>query len=95
MNVKINPDALNWYKDELELKEGDHVRFFVRYGGCSAVQQGFSLGVAKDTPRQIGVSTEVDGITFFIEEQDVWYFDDHDLVVGFSSSLEEPEFQYA
>lgn len=94
MNVKIDETALNWYKDELELNEGDHVKFFVRYGGCSAVQQGFSLGVSKDEPEQIGVSTIIDGITFFIEEKDVWYFDDHDLVVGFSTTLKEPEFQY-
>lgn len=95
MDVKIDANALNWYKDELDLQNGDYVRFFVRYGGCSAVQQGFSLGVAKDRPQHIGVSTEVEGITFFIEEQDVWYFDDHDLVVGYSTSLEEPEFQYS
>jgi uncharacterized protein YneR len=94
VDIKIEAEALNWYKNELELKNGDHVRFFVRYGGCSTVQQGFSLGVAKDNPQQIGVSTEMDGIIFYIEEQDVWFFDDHDLVVEYSSSLEEPEFQY-
>ncbi|MCY8539986.1 hypothetical protein MOD23_22060, partial [Bacillus haynesii] len=32
MNLKINEKALKWYKDELDLKEGDQVRFFVRYG---------------------------------------------------------------
>lgn len=34
MNMKVNKDALDWYKEELELETGDQVRFFVRYGGC-------------------------------------------------------------
>lgn len=34
VNLKINEEALKWYKNELDLKEGDQVRFFVRYGGC-------------------------------------------------------------
>lgn len=41
MNMTINEDALNWYKEELDLESGDQVRFFVRYGGCSNVQKGF------------------------------------------------------
>lgn len=41
MNITINEDALNWYKEELDLESGDQVRFFVRYGGCSNVQRDF------------------------------------------------------
>ncbi|ADP32365.1 MULTISPECIES: HesB/YadR/YfhF family protein [Bacillus] len=94
MNMEIQKDALNWYKDELELENGDQVRFFVRYGGCSSVQKGFSLGVSKDEPQDIGISTEVEGITFFIEESDIWYFDNHDLLVSYSEASEEPVFEY-
>lgn len=79
MNMKVTKGALDWYKEELDLETGDHVRFFVRYGGCSNVQKGFSLGILKDRPMNIGTSTEVEGITFFIEESDLWYFDNHDL----------------
>lgn len=52
------------------------------------------LGVSKDEPRQIGVSAEKDGITFFVEESDVWYFDGHDLLVTYNESAEEPVFEY-
>ncbi|WP_163170535.1 hypothetical protein [Bacillus sp. NSP9.1] len=34
-----------------------------------------------------------DGITFFIEESDVWYFDGHDLLVTYNESSEEPVFE--
>jgi uncharacterized protein YneR len=94
MNMTVNEDALNWYKEELDLQNGDQVRFFVRYGGCSNVQKGFSLGVTKDAPQEAGVTAEVGGITFFIEESDLWYFDNHDLLVSYSESADEPVFEY-
>lgn len=27
MNMTVNEDALNWYKEELDLQNGDQVRF--------------------------------------------------------------------
>lgn len=51
MNMEIQKDALNWYKDELELENGDQVRFFVRYGGCSSVQKAFPSVSQKMNPR--------------------------------------------
>lgn len=94
MNIHISDEAANWYKDEMLLKDGDYVRFFARYGGCSTVQKGFSLGVSNESPHEIGVETVKDGIHYFIEEKDLWYFDNHDLFVDFNSTYSEPEFNY-
>lgn len=94
MNIQITGEAAAWYKEELDLKNGDYVRFFVRYGGCSTVQSGFSLGVSNEEPVDIGVKTEKDGITFYIEEKDVWYFDEHNLIIDFQKEYEEPVFHY-
>jgi uncharacterized protein YneR len=94
MNITVTSDAASWYKAELGLNKDDKLRFFVRYGGCSTVQSGFSLGVEKSDPFDIGVETIVDGILFFIEEKDLWYFSEHDLLVTFNSELNEPIFEY-
>lgn len=95
MNLIISDEAAAWYIDEMNLQTGDTVRFFARYGGCSTVQSGFSLGVTKeDETQNIGVQTNAKGITFYIEEKDLWYFDDHDLVVEFNLKFGEPEFKY-
>ncbi|SFA89117.1 MULTISPECIES: HesB/YadR/YfhF family protein [unclassified Bacillus (in: firmicutes)] len=94
MNIIVSNEAANWYQNEIGLKEGDFVRFFVRYGGCSTVQKGFSLGVEKEAPIGLGAQTVVDGITYYIEEKDLWYFDGHDLEVNFNNKFEEPEFNY-
>ncbi|MDQ0229936.1 HesB/YadR/YfhF family protein [Metabacillus malikii] len=94
MEITIDDNALNWYKDELNLNNGDSVQFFVRYGGCSNVQKGFSLGVTKQTPDEIGSKVEKNGITFFIENRDLWYFDNHNLHVVLDNKLNEPIFTY-
>ncbi|MBD1379349.1 HesB/YadR/YfhF family protein [Metabacillus arenae] len=94
MKITISEKAFNWYKDELSLNSDDNVRFFVRYGGCSTVQKGFSLGVAKDEPEEIGSDVNLNGIKFFVEDSDIWYFDGQDLFVDFDEELMEPSFDF-
>lgn len=95
MKISVTNEAARWYINEIDLKKGDRIRFFVRYGGCSTVQSGFSLGINQDEPFEIGVETTVEGILFFIEEKDLWYFSDHDLIVSFDLKLNEPVFEYS
>ncbi|MGM7723110.1 HesB/YadR/YfhF family protein [Metabacillus sp. Hm71] len=94
MEMIIDDKAANWYIEELQLQKGDMVQFFVRYGGCSNVQKGFSLGVAKQQPEEIGASVELNGITFFVENRDLWYFDNHSLRVELDEEVNEPSFTY-
>lgn len=94
MQIKISNEALNWYTEELDLKSGSQVRFFARYGGQSPIQKGFSLGIVEEAATTPAVAVNYNGITFFIEESDVWYFDGHDLTVDFNDDINEPEFKY-
>lgn len=41
MNMKVTKGALDWYKEELDLETGDHVRFFVRYGDAATFRKAF------------------------------------------------------
>ncbi|WP_174733417.1 HesB/YadR/YfhF family protein [Mesobacillus harenae] len=95
MQINVSKEAAAWYKEELNLQDGSFVRFFVRYGGHSAIQKGFSLGISTDIPEDLGAETEQNGITFYIEEKDLWFFDGHDLAVNFNAQREEPEFDYS
>ncbi|MFD1737046.1 HesB/YadR/YfhF family protein [Bacillus salitolerans] len=94
MKLLIDEQAANWYRDELNLDKGDSIRFFVRYGGCGTVQSGFSLGVSKDLPDEIGMSAYSKDVHFFVEQKDLWYFDGHSLHVLFNETYKEPEFNY-
>ena len=95
MKINMSEQVFQWYKEELALHEGDCIRFYIRYGGLNSSIKGFSLGMEMDTPQQTHAKVENDGITFFIEDCDTWYFDDKDLVIDFNENLGEPEFKQA
>lgn len=94
MNITVTDEALKWFDKELELKSGDHVQFFVRYGGCGDFQTGFSLGVVVKEADEvdIAVSTEKDEKLFYVEKKDEWYFDGESFVVSFDDEKQEISF---
>ncbi|MFE4130493.1 HesB/YadR/YfhF family protein [Peribacillus sp. YIM B13482] len=94
MKLTISDQAAMWYIDELGLQEGSHLRFYVRYGGHSSVQSGFSLGIMNEEPETAAAVTTMNEINFYVEEKDLWYFDGHDLLITFNEKLTEPEFHY-
>lgn len=94
MEINMTDGAISWYEKELEVEAGDAIRFFVRYGGVGGRIPGFSLGINLEQPNAVHTSTLKNGITYFIEETDAWYFDGHDLTVQIDEQLEEPQFKY-
>lgn len=94
MELVISTDVAEWYKDELYLKDGDSVRFFVRYGGVGGNIPGFSLGVNIEKAKNPHKTVKISNIEFFIEESDIWYFDEQDLHVNLDETLNEPSFSY-
>ncbi|WP_243521965.1 HesB/YadR/YfhF family protein [Bacillus pseudomycoides] len=94
MNIQIESRAMQWFQEEMNLQSGDFVRFVVRYGGNSTIQSGYSLGLAFEKPEDMAASTEKDGTRFFIDADDIWYFQDYDLVVSYHMEMDEIEFNY-
>lgn len=94
MKIQVNSQAKKWFKDEMNASNGDFIRFYVRYGGSSPIQTGFSLGASKEEPVEPAVTAHYEGVTYFIEERDLWYFDGHHLHVEFSEKLAEPVYDY-
>ncbi|RDU35848.1 hypothetical protein DRW41_17100 [Neobacillus piezotolerans] len=94
MKLQVSSKAAQWYKDEFEASEGTYIRFFVRYGGFSQLQKGFSLGVISEEPMDAAATTESSGLIFFIEEKDLWYFDGKDVEVDLDEQRQEPVFLY-
>ncbi|UOF91549.1 HesB/YadR/YfhF family protein [Fodinisporobacter ferrooxydans] len=89
MKLIVTDAAVSWFRDEMHVKDGEGVRIFARYGGCGTVQSGFSLGIAKEHPREIGISATSSGILFFIETDDMWYLNDSDLTVDYDRAKDE------
>lgn len=93
MEISISEDAANWYKSEYGIVKAD-LRFFVRYGGMGGNIPGFSLGVSLEPPDSMHTSTVVNGIRFFIEEIDAWYFEGKDLKITYNEKTNEPQFAF-
>ncbi|MFB4164837.1 HesB/YadR/YfhF family protein [Alteribacillus sp. JSM 102045] len=94
MKITVTQPALKWFQDEMDAVKGDSIRFYARFGGHSSIKPGFSLGVSKSEPVEKASETEQDGIVFFIEEKDKWFFKDYDLHVKYSRKYNEVEYEY-
>ena len=94
MKIIIDEQSVAWYREELDLGDGDSIRFFPRYGEYSPIQSGFSLGISPEPAKEAKALTEKGGLSFFVEEDDLWYFDGHDLEVQFDEKKAEPAFHY-
>ena len=94
MELTVDSQSVEWFKREVGLPEGAGVRFLVKVYGCSPVNSGFSLAMETNYPVEPGVSVTVDGVLFYIESRDEWFFDGHDLAVVFNEKLKEPAYLY-
>ncbi|MFJ7666655.1 HesB/YadR/YfhF family protein [Lysinibacillus sp. NPDC097195] len=94
MNISLTDEALQWFKNEMEVETGDTIRFYARYGGSSPFHEGFSLGMTREEPLEIGVHTEADGVTYYIEDKDLWFFNDYNLHVDVDAQLYELKYDY-
>ena len=57
MVITITEQAIKWFKEEMELKSGEHIRFYSKFYGTSPVQEMYSLGFTKDEPIDMITST--------------------------------------
>ena len=87
MNIALTDEALQWFKQEMEVESGDTIRFYARYGGSSPFHEGFSLGMTREEPIAIGV-------IYYIDEKDLWFFNDHNLHVDVDASKDELQYDY-
>ncbi|MCI0130163.1 MULTISPECIES: HesB/YadR/YfhF family protein [Enterococcaceae] len=95
MKLIVTDDAHKWFVEELGIESGDFVRLFGKYGGSTNVHVGFSTGIQLVEPENPLITTVIDGITYFVEQADDWFFTDYTLTVGMDNTLNEPNFTYA
>jgi len=84
MKLEITPEALDWFRNELSLKKGDAVRLMIHYQEQEAhcfTGTGFSMRYSLEKPRKIGLMAEVEGITFFIDDDDLLFYPDSDRLL--------------
>jgi len=95
MNIYVSDRALQWFKEEVQVDKGDMIKFYTKIYGTSPVQQGYSLAFTRDnSPVDMAVKLEKDGIIFYVEETDIWFFNGHDLYVDYNEKYDEVTYDY-
>lgn len=89
MKLNMTNEAANWYIKEMHLSEGDTVKFFGKVYGVN----GFSIALAVMEPSRPEAELTVDGVTFYIERSDAWFFEGKNLEVTLSDDLKEPHYE--
>lgn len=94
MKITLSKEAISWFKNEIGLEKGEYIKFYSKIYGSSPVQESYSLAFAKEDPIDMAASAVEEGIIFFVESSDLWYFNGHDLHVEYNHENDELEFQY-
>lgn len=95
MKLFVEDRAAQWFKEEVGLAEGAGIRFKVKIYGSSPVNDAFALSIESEKPRNSEIEfTAPNGLLFYIEADDVWFFQGHDLRVSFDEELQEPIYIY-
>lgn len=84
MKIKLTDEAVEWFKNELDLPEKNKVlQFYVRYGGEFQLKQGFSpaFRVELSNDVEIGYHENYNDLIVVVSEDDLWYFEDHEVLV--------------
>ncbi|MFD2045348.1 HesB/YadR/YfhF family protein [Ornithinibacillus salinisoli] len=82
MTLKVSTEAAQWFIDEMDLERGDHVQFFLKiYGGIPTAHPNYFIGISYGNVGNIKISTEVEGITFYFNEEDSWLLEQYEMEV--------------
>ena len=96
MKLTVDEQAANWFKEEVGIREGAGIRIKAKIYGGSPVREGFGLAIDPVEALSPIASFEAEnGVFFFIEDTDEWFFDEHDLTITLNEALNEPHYIYS
>ncbi|MBG9982025.1 hypothetical protein HZY86_02750 [Aerococcaceae bacterium DSM 111020] len=98
MEIEVTPEAAAWFDENVGIpvdQKDAGVRFKTMIYASSPVNPGFGLAIEPNSPKNpVAQYTTDQGLLFFIEESDEWFFEGHDLRVEFDAEKEEPKYIY-
>lgn len=89
MILDVSPQAALWYKKELHLEDGAYIKFF---GKVYGTRDGFSYTMHVMEPSNALEVITVEGLNFYIEKTDAWFFENIKLRVDLDDHFKEPTF---
>lgn len=95
MKMIITDQASKWFHNEMGLSDGRGIRFYGKVYGSTPVHEGFSLAMTPDDhPEEPYAITKKDGVNYFVQEDDRWFFKGYDLIIDYDPSVDGPKYNY-
>src|SRR6476661_3237450 len=88
MKISIDEKAFAWFTKEFEFSKPFSIRMFPQYAGFGQKHQGYSLGFSAETPTNAEYKQEINGVTFYFEETDAWFFSDTETCLSINATDE-------
>ncbi|MDQ1147234.1 uncharacterized protein YneR [Bacillus sp. SORGH_AS 510] len=89
MFISIDEKATSWFSKEFDFNKPFSIRMFPQYAGFGEKNKGYSLAFAAEKPANAGYVQELNGITFFVEGNDVWFFEDTKTFLSVDDGMNE------
>ncbi len=90
MKLTITNEAAKWYIEEMGLVPGDSIKFFGKVYGPHG---GFSFAIAKEEPTNPLMLIKEEGVNFYVEQFDEWFFNDKEVNIKMRADGYEPEYE--
>ncbi|MDQ0198068.1 HesB/YadR/YfhF family protein [Neobacillus ginsengisoli] len=94
MIISIDEKASTWFKKEFDFDKAFSIRMFPQYAGFGRKNKGYSLAFSAETPTNAGYTIEINGITFYVEGNDVWFFEETETYLSADDLFDELEITY-
>ncbi|UQS82559.1 iron-sulfur cluster biosynthesis protein [Bombilactobacillus folatiphilus] len=94
MKFTISPQAQTWYRENLDLRPGDGLHFYGKVYGKTNVHDGFSLAFLIEKPRNPYYELQIDDISYFFTDNDVWFFKYYDLQIDYDAKSDSPIYTF-
>ncbi|WP_210366078.1 hypothetical protein [Bacillus sp. REN3] len=89
MTISIDQKAYKWFENEFDTPKPFFIRLFPQYAGFGDKNKGYSLAFSLETPAVAAEQQEIDGITFYVESNDTWFFNETDVEIKYNDTSEE------
>jgi uncharacterized protein YneR len=88
MIISIDERAFAWFTKEFEMKESLSIRMFPQYAGFGQKNKEFCLGFSAEMPTNANYKQEINGVTFYFEENDAWFFNETETYLSINEAEE-------
>lgn len=92
--MAFDEKALSWFSDEFRITAPLGIRLFPQYNGFGLQHKGYSLAFSAEPATNPSYAAKLNGLTFYIEASDLWFFEDTKTFLFYDESLKELAVRY-